>query len=130
MMRAFARFAAALLVAALPLTAQAAGSVSDQYKQMGSIAAVAELCLLSQAVPEALKRATAAAERKDPRVVPLLRQLIEAYNAAYIHAAQHQTIWDGTRQAYSQVPLDCTDTDDRDQLQHFETLIVRQLNGN
>lgn len=129
-MRAAFRYAAAFLATVLPLAASAAGSLSDQYKQMGSIAAVAELCLQSQAIPEALHRAMAAAERKDPRTAPLLRSLVEDYNAAYRHAAQHQTLWNGTQQAYGQVPLDCTNAEDRAQVQGFETLILQQLRGN
>lgn len=130
MMRGLISFTAALTAAALSLTAQAAGSLNDQYKQMGSIAAVAELCLNSKAIPDALGQAIATAERKDPRAAPLLRSLIEDYNAAYVYAAQHQTIWNGTQQAYSQAPIDCANADDRAQVQGFETLILQQLRGN
>lgn len=121
---------ALLSTAVLPLRAQAAGSLSDQYRQMGSVAAVAEICLQSLAIPDALNTAMASAERKDPRAAPLLQPLVEEYNTAYIHAAQHQRLWNGTQQAYSQVPLDCAKAEDRERLRGFETLILQQLRGN
>jgi hypothetical protein len=118
--------ALAVLVGANSI-ALGAGSLSDQYKQMGSIAGLAELCYGSRRIPEFI----------NPRIKQLVRTgqldgdvatvLIAKYHEAYKHAIVEMTVWIGTQQSYGKKPFDCKSGPDVAGIRQMEDIILRGL---
>ncbi len=104
----------------------AQGTPVDQYKQMGGIAAVAESCYASEAIPQKLKPIVASARDKNPSVAELLQTLVAQYNKSYYKAVLDRRIWNGTKQDYSKV-FNCADKSDVEQIKKFEQLILDNL---
>lgn len=106
--------------------AQAQGTVEDQYKQMGAIAAIAEKCFQSYRIrlslSSAMKKAVDA--NLDKSVV---KAVFDLYDEAHEVGQKTQTVWNGTAKKYSDRPYDCSSKADMEIVQKFEEAIVGGL---
>jgi hypothetical protein len=108
-------------------TGFAQGTPKDQYRQMGSIAAVAETCYGSKEIPVKIQAAVKRAASENPAVVPVLKELTANYNEAYAHALVNMTVWNGASQSYSASPFNCSDESDVELIRKFEATILENL---
>lgn len=99
----------------------------DEYKQMGSIAALAELCLESTALPDTLQQKLEEAADKNPEAVDTLNSAIEVYTEAYEYGLDNRRIWNGTKQQYNEATFDCAKAEDVSQIQTFESQVLAAL---
>jgi len=107
--------------------ALAQGAPVDQYKQMGSIAAVAETCYGSKQIPERLNPLVKQAVKANPALEPTMKALVAAYNDAYHYAIGARRIWNGTQQSYSQQPVNCANAEDVDLLKRMEHVVLSNM---
>ncbi|MGW8158558.1 MAG: hypothetical protein ACWGKN_08585 [Desulfoprunum sp.] len=124
----FLRFIGTFLGILVATTAYSAGSPIDQYKQMGSAAALAESCYNSKKIPESLNQSIKEAVAKNPSIEELMNTLIAAYNEAYEYAILHNQIWNGTQQSYSK-PFTCSVPEDSKFIMNVEASIIESLNN-
>ena len=66
---------------------------SDQFKFMGSVAALAELCHGSMIIPDKLNTAMVNAVKENPAMEELFNKLIEHYNEGYYEGVASNLIW-------------------------------------
>lgn len=103
------------------------GTPKDQYRQMGSIAAIAEACYGSKAIPEKLQALIKKASQQNPSSAPVINLLINDYNEAYLHAATEMTVWSGSDQSYSSTPFHCELSDDVEFIKKWEATLLNNL---
>ena len=103
------------------------GSPKDQYRQMGSIAAIAEACYGSTAIPEKLDKLMETATKQNPATAPVINLLIEEYNVAYYHAVATMTVWNGSAQSYSDLPFSCANGKDVKMIRAIEATVLKNL---
>ena len=94
---------------------------------MGSIAAIAEACYKSKAIPGKLQAAVKRAASENPAVAPVLKELTANYNEAYAHAIVNMTVWNGTSQSYNASPFSCNDESDMEFIRKSESTILENL---
>ena len=99
----------------------------DQYRQMGSVAAIAETCYGSTAIAEKLSVLINKVSQQDPSVAPAINLLIDEYNEAYFFAATEMKIWNGGSQSYNSAPFSCEISDDVDMVKKLEETILNNL---
>lgn len=128
-MYSFCKSAASIMFLFLGTThmAVAQGTPKDLYMQMGSVAALAESCYQSVAIPTRLKVVVQQATSKNPSMVPAMKELIVDYNDAYGHSIVDHTIWNGQQQDYNNTPFDCENEDDVALIKKYETMLVQSL---
>ena len=103
------------------------GTPKDQYKQMGSVAAIAEACYGSKAIPEKLGALMKKASAQNPSSVPAINLLIKDYNEAYFFASTEMKVWNGVNQSYSSTPFKCKVSDDVNLIKKLEATILDNL---
>jgi hypothetical protein len=103
------------------------GTPRDQYRQMGFIAAIAEACYESIAIPGKLNALIKAGSERNPSSIPAINLLIEEYNEAYNHAVTTRTVWNGSKQSYTDTPFDCAVGKDVEMIKAFETNLLVNL---
>lgn len=96
----------------------------DQYKQMGSLAGIAESCYGSKAIPERLNVVVKQSVSKNPSISDVMKTLVTEYNTAYKKAILDRKIWIGTESAYSKKPFDCSSKSDMELIKKFELTIL------
>lgn len=109
-------------------TAYSAGSLVDQYKQMGSVAGLAEICYGSTKIPESLSRTVEKALEKNPEIAETMKALISEYDGAYKFSGINNKIWNGTLQSYSE-PFTCTVAKDEQMIRALESKIIESLDN-
>jgi hypothetical protein len=100
---------------------------ADQYKQMGGIAAIAEACYGSKAIPQHLNQTVKAAVNANPQIEGLMKTLLADYNTAYYKSVADHRIWNGSSGNYSQTAFSCASTADVEQIKRFESSILANL---
>jgi hypothetical protein len=107
--------------------AHSQGTAADQYKQMGSLSAIATACYQSKAIPNKLSTLVNLSAEKNPEAKSALNALIVEYNTAYKTATATHRLWNGTEQQYGERVFDCTNADDMAVIKKFETVFLQNL---
>lgn len=102
-------------------------SPTDQYKQMGSLGALTELCYKSTLIPQAVNTALRGFAAQGPTQTDIAKGLFASYNEAYAATAQNYKIWNGTQQAYGPKQFKCDIQADIDMLKKFEQMILQNI---
>lgn len=110
----------------MPTAASAQGTPLDQYKQMGGLAAIAESCYGSQAIPHTLDPLVKKAAGQTSSIDDIMRSLVAEYDNAYKKAALDHRIWNGSSQNYSSA-FNCSDADDIKMIKGLEHNFVARL---
>lgn len=105
----------------------AQGTAVDQYKQMGSLSAIAAACYQSNAIPNKLSTLVNLSAEKNPEVKSALNALIIEYNTAYKTASTTHRLWNGTEQQYGERVFGCTNSDDMAVIKKFENVFLQNL---
>jgi hypothetical protein len=103
------------------------GTAVDQYKQMGSLSAIAAVCYQSKAVPNKLSALINLSAQKSPDTKSTLNALIVEYNTAYKTATTTHRLWNGTEQRYGERAFDCASSDDMAVIKKFENVFLQNL---
>lgn len=109
-------------------TSQAQNSARNRYRQMGSIAAAAETCYGSAAIPEKLlagMRLTGAP--KNFSAAPALKDLVAEYNDAYSRAIVGMTVSKSGNLSANSKTFDCTDDWDIKSIRKLETSFLGNM---
>tara|TARA_X000001036_G_C20505867_1_gene735857 strand:+ start:400 stop:789 length:390 start_codon:yes stop_codon:yes gene_type:complete len=104
----------------------AQGTIEDQYKQMGGIVALAQMCLSSNKLEKVLFQKIAEALYSNPDSGRDINNALNLYFESYDIAKQKKVIWNGTLQSYSAVPFTC-DNKDKEVIKNFETRFIQGL---
>ena len=112
------------------VSAYAQATPLDQYKQMAGIAAIAEACYGSKAIPTKLAQLVHSSVEANPAAKDMLVQLLAGYNAAYKKAIVDHLIWNGSQQAYSGKPFSCGSNDDIAFIKKLESSVMHNLAPN
>lgn len=114
------------------VSAQAAPSTGTvtpkhQYRQMGSIAALAEACYGSKAIPEKLNAQIKRAVSENPAVRPTTDMLVAEYNQALTLALANHRVWNTQTQSFSQKSFACGTAGDVAAIREFEATILKEF---
>jgi hypothetical protein len=130
-MKTINRFVLGAAFLLLPLVgaklAHSQASALDQYKQMGSLSAIATACYQSKAIPNKLSTLVNLSAQKNPEAKSALNALIAEYNTAYKTATTSHRLWNGTEQQYGERVFDCTNAEDMAVIKKFETVFLQNL---
>lgn len=106
----------------LPIHAHAASPLS-QYKQFGSVAALAEACLKSEQIPQKLNTALQNTGIDEE----MIKTLVGAYNDGYKTAILNNKLWIAEKDVWNKVPFKCTESSDVEMIKKYEAMIVSAL---
>ena len=84
----------------------------DQYKQMGNISGIAEICLGETELGYALTESLIIYLINNPGSTDAVRHLYTTYINSYNKASNDFKVWIGTKQMYSEKVYDCKNEED------------------
>ena len=120
----FAIAIAFLLVCLRPAFSE--GSAEDQYRQMGGVVGLSELCFGTKNLEVALFEQVGSVFYNNPEMGRLMFELLYAYFDSYEVAKSEQVIWNGTLQAYNTNSFDCSE-ESKSLIKAFEEQLINGL---
>ncbi len=109
-------------------TVYSQGSAIDQYKQMGGIAGLTEICFKSNNLEITLFKQVGQVFFSQPQMGLMMTQLLTAYFESKQIAKTKKVIWNGSTQSYSKKPMVCDNKNDLKLIKKFENQIINSLN--
>jgi hypothetical protein len=113
----------AILTVAAFSTYALASSASSVYKQMGSVAALSEICLQSNKIPTRLNIALQSAGLDQE----VMDSLIDSYNKGYKKSLLSNKIWIASKEIWNKTPFNCADSNDLKSIEKMEQQILSTL---
>ena len=120
----FAMVTALLLVCLRPAFSE--GSAEDQYRQMGGVVGLSELCFGTKNLEVALFEQVGSVFYNNPEMGRLMFELLYVYFDSYEVAKNEQVIWNGTLQAYNANAFDCSE-ESKSLIKAFEEQLINGL---
>ena len=105
----------------------AQGSAEDQYKQMGGVAGLSEVCFKSKNLELALFKQIGQLFYTQPEMGEMLFGLLYSYFDAKSVALEKNVIWNGTTQSYNKKRFDCSNASDTKLIKQFEMQLMNGL---
>lgn len=102
------------------------GSAEDQYRQMGGVVGLSELCFGEKNLEVALFQQVGSVFYNNPEMGRLMFELLYAYFDSYEMAKNKQVIWNGTLQAYNTNSFDCSE-ESKSLIKTFEEQLMNGL---
>ena len=90
-----------------PLYSQ--GNPEDQYKQMGGVVGLTEMCFGTKDLETVLFQQVGNVFYTSPEMGRVMFELLYVYFESYEVAKSEKVIWNGTQQAYNTNSLDCSE---------------------
>ena len=109
-------------------TVYSQGSAIDQYKQMGGIVGLTEICFKSNNLEITLFKQVGQVFFSQPQMGLMMTQLLTAYFESKQIAKTKKVIWNGSTQSYSKKPMVCNNKNDLKLIKQFENQIINSLN--
>ena len=103
------------------------GAASDQYKQMGGIAGLTEVCFKSKNLELALFKQIGQLFYTQPEMGEMMFGLLYSYFDAKSVAIENKVIWNGTTQSYNKKQFDCNNASDTKLIKQFEMQLMNGL---
>ena len=122
--RIFTILLSILILFARPVFSQ--GNVEDQYRQMGGVVGLTELCFGTKTLEIALFEQVGSVFYNNPEMGRLMFELLFAYFDSYEVAKNEQVIWNGTQQAYNNNSFDCSE-ENKTLIKTFEEQLIAGL---
>ena len=91
----------------LSKTVYAQGAAADQYKQMGGIAGLTEVCFKTKNLELALFKQIGQLFYTQPEMGQMMFGLLYSYFDAKSVAMEKKVVWNGTTQSYNKKQFDC-----------------------
>ena len=105
----------------------AQGSAADQYKQMGGIAGLTEVCFETKNLELALFKQIGQLFYTQPEMGQMMFGLLYSYFDAKSVAMEKKVIWNGTTQSYNKKQFDCNNAADKKLIKQFEMQLMNGL---
>ena len=115
------------LVLFLSKTVYAQGAVADQYKQMGGIAGLTEVCFKTKNLELALFKQIGQLFYIQPEKGQMMFGLLYSYFDAKSVAMEKKVVWNGTAQSYNKKQFDCNNAADKKLIKQFEMQLMNGL---
>ena len=115
-----------VIILLLSKNVNAQGSAEDQYKQMGGISGLTEICFKSKSLELALFKQIGHLFYTQPEMGQMMFRLMYSYFDAKSVAMEKKVIWNGTTQSYNKKQFDCNNASDKKLIKQFE---MQLLNG-
>ena len=115
------------LVLFLSKTVYAQGAAADQYKQMGGIAGLTEVCFKTKNLELALFKQIGQLFYTQPEMGQMMFGLLYSYFDAKSVAMEKKVVWNGTTQSYNKKQFDCNNAADKKLIKQFEMQFMNGL---
>ena len=114
------------LLILLPKIVYAQGNANDQYKQMGGITGLTEICFKTKNLELTLLKQIGQLFQAQPEMGEMIFGLLYDFYEAKAVAMEKKVIWNGTAQSYSKKQFDCNNAADKKLIKQFE---IQMMNG-
>ena len=104
----------------------AQGTASDQYKQMGGVTGLTEICFKTKNLELTLLKQIGQAFITQPEMGEMIFGLLYDFYDAKAVAMEKKVIWNGTAQSYNKKQFDCKNAGDKKLIKQFE---IQLMNG-
>ena len=111
----------------LSKTVYAQGAAADQYKQMGGIAGLTEVCLKTKNLELTLFKQIGQLFYSQPEMGQMMFGLLYSYFDAKSVAMEKKVVWNGTTQSYNKKQFDCNNAADKKLIKQFEMQLMNGL---
>ena len=115
------------LVLFLSKNVYAQGAAADQYKQMGGIAGLTEVCFKTKNLELALFKQVGQLFYTQPEMGQMMFGLLYSYFDAKSVAMEKKVVWNGTTQSYNKKQFDCKNAADKKLIKQFEMQLMNGL---
>ena len=105
----------------------AQGSAEDQYKQMGGIAGLTEVCFKTKNLELALFKQIGQLFYTQPEMGQMMFGLLYSYFDAKSVAMEKKVIWNGTTKSYNNKQFNCNNVSDKKLIKQFEMQLMNGL---
>ncbi len=105
----------------------AQGSANDQYRQMGGIAGLTEVCFKTKNLELVLFKQIGQLFYTQPEMGQMMFRLLYSYFDAKSVAMEKKVVWNGTTQSYNKKQFDCNNAADKKLIQQFEMQLMNGL---
>jgi len=104
----------------------AQGAASDQYKQMGGVTGLTEICFKTKNLELTLLKQIGQLFYTQPEMGEMIFGLLYDFYDAKAVAMEQKVIWNGTTQSYNKKQFDCNNAGDKKLIKQFE---IQLMNG-
>ena len=104
----------------------AQGTASDQYKQMGGVTGLTEICFQTKNLELTLLKQIGQLFYTQPEMGEMIFGLLYDFYDAKAVAMEKKVIWNGTTQSYNKKQFDCNNAGDKKLIKQFE---IQLMNG-
>ena len=111
----------------LSKTVYAQGAAADQYRQMGGIAGLTEVCFKTKNLELALFKQIGQLFYTQPEMGQMMFGLLYSYFDAKSVAMEKKVVWNGTTQSYNKKQFDCNNAADKKLIKQFEMQLMNGL---
>ena len=102
-------------------------AAADQYKQMGGIAGLTEVCFKTKNLELALFKQIGQLFYTQPEMGQMMFGLLYSYFDAKSVAMEKKVVWNGTTQSYNKKQFDCNNAADKKLIKQFEMQLMNGL---
>ena len=115
-----------LFVFSLPKIVYAQGAANDQYKQMGGVTGLTELCFKTKNLELTLLKQIGQLFYTQPEMGEMIFGLLYDFYDAKAVAMEKKVIWNGSSQSYNKKQFNCNNAGDEKLIKQFE---IQLMNG-
>ena len=105
----------------------AQGVASDQYKQMGGVTGLTEICFKTKNLELTLLKQIGQLFYTQPEMGEMIFGLLYDFYDAKAVAIEKKVIWNGTAQSYNKKQFDCNNAGDKKLIKQFELQLINGL---
>ena len=105
----------------------AQGAASDQYKQMGGVTGLTEICFKTKNLELTLLKQIGQFFYTQPEMGEMMFGLLYSYFDAKSVAMEKKVVWNGTTQSYNKKQFDCNNAADKKLIKQFEMQLMNGL---
>ena len=105
----------------------AQGAASDQYKQMGGVTGLTEICFKTKNLELTLLKQIGQFFYTQPEMGEMMFGLIYSYFDSKSVAMEKKVVWNGTTQSYNKKQWDCNNAADKKLIKQFEMQLMNGL---
>ena len=116
-----------LFIFLLPKIVYAQGTANDQYKQMGGITGLTEICFKTKNLELTLLKQIGQLFQAQPEMGEMVFGLLYDFYDAKAVAMEKKVIWNGTAQSYNKKQFDCNNAEDKKLIKQFEMQLMNGL---
>ena len=127
MLKNFRIILSIFLLILLPKIVYAQGNANDQYKQMGGITGLTEICFKTKNLELTLLKQIGQLFQAQPEMGEMIFGLLYDFYDAKAVAMEKKVIWSGSTQSYNKKQFDCNNAADKKLIKQFENQMMNGL---